>query len=65
MAKGRDLEKFLVLSQVRTRLKREFTFALKVQSEMQGTLGRTRAKKPEIEDLDNRRKGSDSYWGRG
>ncbi|KAL5580147.1 hypothetical protein UlMin_012589 [Ulmus minor] len=53
MAKGRHSEEFLVLSQVRTGLKREFAFALKVQSEMQGTLGRTRARKPDIEDLDN------------
>ena len=53
MAKGKDSEEFLVLSQVRTGLKRKFAFALKVQSKMQGTLGRTRARKPEIGDLDN------------
>ncbi|GLT41760.1 hypothetical protein SLA2020_158030 [Shorea laevis] len=45
MAKGTDAENFLVLSQVRTGLKREFEFALKVQSEICGSLGRTRSSK--------------------
>ncbi|KAJ7981076.1 RING/FYVE/PHD zinc finger protein [Quillaja saponaria] len=45
MANGKDSEKFVVLSRVRTGLKREFAFALKVQSEICGSLGRTRASK--------------------
>lgn len=45
MAKGTDSEEFAVLSRVRTGLKREFAFALKVQTEMCGSLGRTRARK--------------------
>ncbi|XP_015873637.2 uncharacterized protein LOC107410688 [Ziziphus jujuba] len=45
MANGTDSEEFVVLSRVRTGLKREFAFALKVQSEMCGSLGRTRARK--------------------
>ncbi|KAJ4979324.1 hypothetical protein NE237_010104 [Protea cynaroides] len=45
MANGTDSEQFVVLSGVRTGLKREFAFALKVQSELSGTLGRTRARK--------------------
>ncbi|KAJ0084226.1 hypothetical protein Patl1_30553 [Pistacia atlantica] len=46
MANGADSEdKFVVLSKIRTGLKREFEFALKVQSEICGSLGRTRSKK--------------------
>ncbi|XWS73994.1 hypothetical protein CRYUN_Cryun02cG0177200 [Craigia yunnanensis] len=44
MANGSDVEDFLLLSRVRTGLKREFEFALKVQSEMCGSLGRTRSR---------------------
>ncbi|KAI4368738.1 hypothetical protein MLD38_017259 [Melastoma candidum] len=42
MANGSDAEDFVVKSQVRPGLKREFAFALKAQSELSGTLGRTR-----------------------
>ncbi|XP_042489983.1 uncharacterized protein LOC122069958 [Macadamia integrifolia] len=45
MANGTDPEQFVLLSGVRTGLKREFAFALKVQSELCGSLGRTRARK--------------------
>ncbi|OMO90373.1 Zinc finger, PHD-type [Corchorus olitorius] len=45
MANGKDAEDFVVLSRVRTGLKREFEFALKVQAEICGSLGRTRSKK--------------------
>lgn len=46
MANGTDSEeKFVVLSKIRVGLKREFEFALKVQSEICGSLGRTRARK--------------------
>nr|DAD28616.1 TPA_asm: hypothetical protein HUJ06_030084 [Nelumbo nucifera] len=45
MAKGTDSEPFVLLSGVRTGLKREFAFALKVQSELSGSLGRTRSRK--------------------
>ncbi|XP_042512824.1 uncharacterized protein LOC122087686 isoform X2 [Macadamia integrifolia] len=45
MANGTDSEQFVLLSGVRTGLKREFAFALKVQSELSGSLGRTRARK--------------------
>ncbi|XP_021899071.1 uncharacterized protein LOC110815549 [Carica papaya] len=45
MANGTDSGEFLVLSRVRTGLKREFEFALKVQSEICGSLGRTRSRK--------------------
>ncbi|XP_043704921.1 remodeling and spacing factor 1-like [Telopea speciosissima] len=45
MANGTDAEQFVLLSGVRTGLKREFAFALKVQSELSGSLGRTRARK--------------------
>ncbi|KAF8395308.1 hypothetical protein HHK36_019251 [Tetracentron sinense] len=45
MANGTDSEEFVFLSRVRTGLKREFAFALKVQSELSGTLGRTRSRK--------------------
>ncbi|GLT58668.1 hypothetical protein SLA2020_315390 [Shorea laevis] len=47
MAKGMDSESILVLSRGRTGLKREFEFALKAQSEIGGTLGRTRSRKAE------------------
>lgn len=40
-----DSEEFVLLSKVRSGLKREFAFALKVQSEIAGSLGRTRARK--------------------
>ncbi|KAI4373565.1 hypothetical protein MLD38_011679 [Melastoma candidum] len=42
MANGADAEDFVVLSHVRRGLKREFAFALKAQSELSGSLGRTR-----------------------
>ncbi|KEH38894.1 RING/FYVE/PHD zinc finger protein [Medicago truncatula] len=42
MAKGTDSDEFMVLSRVRTGLKREFAFAMKAQSEIDGSLGRTR-----------------------
>lgn len=44
MANGKDSDEFLVLSKVRTGLKREFAFAMKAQSEIcgGGSLGRTR-----------------------
>ena len=44
MANGSDAEDFVVLSRVRTGLKREFEFALKAQSEIRGSLGRTRSR---------------------
>ncbi|CAN1252842.1 Increased DNA methylation 1 [Linum perenne] len=44
MAKGTDSGK------VRPGLKREFEFALKSQSEINGSLGRTRARKPQTDD---------------
>ncbi|GAV89240.1 PHD domain-containing protein [Cephalotus follicularis] len=45
MANGTNAEEFVVLSKVRTGLKREFEFALKVQAEICGSLGRTRARR--------------------
>ncbi|KAL1361483.1 hypothetical protein AAHE18_03G007000 [Arachis hypogaea] len=45
MANCADSEQFLVLSSIRTGLKREFAFAMKAQSEICGSLGRTRASK--------------------
>ncbi|XP_057955697.1 uncharacterized protein LOC131149343 [Malania oleifera] len=45
MANGTDSEEFVVCSRVRTGLKREFAFAWKVQSQMSGSLGRTRARR--------------------
>lgn len=42
MAKGTDSNEFMVHSRVRTGLKREFAFAMKAQSEIDGSLGRTR-----------------------
>ncbi|XP_030521033.1 uncharacterized protein LOC115734409 isoform X2 [Rhodamnia argentea] len=45
MANGTDSEEFVVLSRVRPGLKREFAFALKAQSEIRGSFGRTRARK--------------------
>ncbi|KAI4322336.1 hypothetical protein L6164_022041 [Bauhinia variegata] len=45
MANGTNSEEFVVLSRVRTGLKREFAFAMKAQSEICGSLGRTRASK--------------------
>ncbi|KAM6573738.1 hypothetical protein CsatA_017818 [Cannabis sativa] len=53
MAKGTDSEEFMVLSQVRTGLKREFAFALKAQAELSGSMGRTRSSKAHNEGLDN------------
>ncbi|XVF19831.1 hypothetical protein REPUB_Repub11eG0144500 [Reevesia pubescens] len=47
MANGTKVEDFVVLSRVRTGLKREFEFALKVQAEICGSLGRTRSRKAE------------------
>lgn len=46
MAKGAETDDFVVLSKVRTGLKREFAFALKSQNEIAGSLGRTRTRKP-------------------
>ncbi|XVF05290.1 hypothetical protein REPUB_Repub05bG0159200 [Reevesia pubescens] len=45
MANGTDAKDFVVLSRVRTGLKREFEFALKAQAEICGSLGRTRSRK--------------------
>ncbi|TYI64682.1 hypothetical protein E1A91_D09G104700v1 [Gossypium mustelinum] len=45
MANHTEGKDFVVLSRVRTGLKREFEFALKVQAEMCGSLGRTRSRK--------------------
>ncbi|OVA17928.1 zinc finger protein [Macleaya cordata] len=45
MANCADSEGFVLLSGPRTGLKREFAFALKAQSELFGSLGRTRASK--------------------
>ncbi|OVA19479.1 Pectinesterase [Macleaya cordata] len=45
MAKGTDSEEFMLLSGPRTGLKREFAFALKAQSEVSGSFGRTRGRK--------------------
>ncbi|KAJ7947899.1 putative Acyl-CoA N-acyltransferase with RING/FYVE/PHD-type zinc finger domain [Quillaja saponaria] len=45
MANGTDSEECVVLSRVRTGLKRELAFALKAQSELGGSLSRTRARK--------------------
>lgn len=45
MANGTDSGEFVVLSRVRTGLKREFAFAMKAQSEISGSLGRTRSNK--------------------
>ncbi|XP_030468919.2 uncharacterized protein LOC115687473 [Syzygium oleosum] len=45
MANGTDSEEFVVLSRVRPGLKREFAFALKAQSEIRGSFGRTRARR--------------------
>ncbi|KAK7324900.1 hypothetical protein VNO77_28830 [Canavalia gladiata] len=45
MAKGTDSDEFVLLSRVRTGLKREFAFAMKAQSEICGSLGRTRGSK--------------------
>ncbi|XWS71550.1 hypothetical protein CRYUN_Cryun03dG0147300 [Craigia yunnanensis] len=58
MANGSDAEDFVVLSRVRTGLKREFEFALKVQAEICGSLGRTRSRKAQngpVWSPDNRR----------
>ncbi|CAJ1979218.1 unnamed protein product [Sphenostylis stenocarpa] len=43
MANDTDSTHFVEFSRVRTGLKREFTFAMKVQSEICGSLGRTRS----------------------
>ncbi|MBA0639730.1 hypothetical protein Goklo_022749 [Gossypium klotzschianum] len=45
MVNGTEAGDFVVLSRVRTGLKREFEFALKVQAEICGSLGRTRSGK--------------------
>ncbi|KAK6936126.1 Zinc finger, PHD-finger [Dillenia turbinata] len=45
MAKGTDSENYVLLSAVRSGLKREFAFALKSQNEIAGSLGRTRARR--------------------
>lgn len=44
MAKGTDSEEFVVLSRVRPGCKREFAFAVKAQSAIAGSLGRTRTR---------------------
>ena len=44
MANGTDSEEFVLLSRVRTGHKREFAFAMKAQSEICGSLGRTRSR---------------------
>jgi hypothetical protein len=51
MANGTDSEEFVLLSRVRAGHKREFAFALKAQSEICGSLGRTRSKKNRNEVL--------------
>ncbi|KAL2328537.1 hypothetical protein Fmac_021964 [Flemingia macrophylla] len=43
MANTIDLKPYLVISKVRTGLKREFAFAMKVQSEIYASMGRTRS----------------------
>ncbi|KAM4084156.1 hypothetical protein ACB094_08G110900 [Castanea mollissima] len=45
MANGTDSEEFVLLSRVRMGHKREFAFAMKAQSEICGSLGRTRSRK--------------------
>ncbi|EXC24900.1 Chromodomain-helicase-DNA-binding protein 4 [Morus notabilis] len=57
MAKGADSEEFVVLSRVRAGLKREFAFALKVQTEICGSLGRTRSSRKIVGCLDDGGKG--------
>ena len=51
MANGTDLEEFVLLSRVQTGHKREFAFAMKAQSEICGSLGRTRSRKTRNEAL--------------
>ncbi|KAK7857728.1 increased dna methylation 1 [Quercus suber] len=51
MANGTDSEEFVLLSRVRTGHKREFAFAMKAQSEICGSLGRTRSRKTRNEDV--------------
>ncbi|KAG6682488.1 hypothetical protein I3842_13G144300 [Carya illinoinensis] len=51
MANGTDSEEFVLLSRVRAGHKREFAFALKAQSEICGSLGRTRSRKTRNEVL--------------
>lgn len=53
MANGADSNEFVVVSKVRTGLKRELAFALKVQAEMCESLGRTRARKAQNEGVDS------------
>ncbi|KAK6926698.1 Zinc finger, PHD-finger [Dillenia turbinata] len=60
MAKGRDSENFVVLSSVRSGLKREFAFALKSQNEIAASLGRTRGRRQQqqnaaLENPENKR----------
>ncbi|ESW22130.1 hypothetical protein PHAVU_005G129800 [Phaseolus vulgaris] len=61
MAKGTDSDEFVLLSTVRTGLKREFAFAMKAQSEICGaSLGRTRASKnrphPPVQSTSSRKR---------
>ncbi|KAB1227407.1 Chromodomain-helicase-DNA-binding protein 4 [Morella rubra] len=64
MANGTDSGEFVLLSRVRTGHKREFAFALKAQTEICGSLGRTRSRKIRNEVLQTysrkRRKSSES-----
>ena len=45
VANGTDSKEFVLLSRVWTDYKREFAFAMKAQSEIYGSLGRTRSRK--------------------
>ncbi|KAK7292876.1 hypothetical protein RJT34_15731 [Clitoria ternatea] len=52
MAKGTDFDEFVLLFHVRTSLKREFTFAMKAQSEIYScSLGQTRSSKNCSDDI--------------
>ncbi|KAK9279869.1 hypothetical protein L1049_013552 [Liquidambar formosana] len=53
MANGTDSEEFVVLSKVRPGLKRELAWALKLQSQISGSPGRTRASKAQNGSLGN------------
>lgn len=55
MANGTDSEEFVLLSRVRTGHKREFVFAMKAQSEICGSLGRTRSRKTRFEVVETPR----------
>ena len=51
MVTGTDSEESVLLSRVRTGHKREFAFAMKAQSEICGSLGRTRSRKTRNEAI--------------